>query len=484
MFSKIGLTSVLSAMLMAGTALTPAYAQDNERQFSAAAGEVVNETMILANEKNYEAAVSSLRDLIGKTDLNPYERSTIYQMIGQYSYELGQSEAAQKAFENALNAGGLLPTEVDNIKVVVAQLMIGNGQFREGSERLEGYLNSGGQKKAQYVDLLVNGWIQAEDYKRALPWAETWFDVAAPKQRKHFDLMNFLYNNLGQPARQADIVKQMIDRWPDDKALWESWASMLANGGRERDAFEVTKIMYLKGMLTTEPELLKVVQYYSFYDMPFQAAQILELEMEASRISQAPDHLKKLSGLYRQAREYKRAIPILENAASLSGEAATFAELGEALYNDRDCRKSELAFTEAMNRGYDAGKSWMLIASCRYDAAVELDRLNCGMSDKEMSDAPITRARISAIEAFENVPKRSAEYGNAQTWMQFIETEKQAVKLRCDFEGKVKKDECLKQIKQAYEGMIFTREFKLDDPSCQTFVTEYDAEYRQPDSSE
>jgi len=194
----------------------------------------------------------------------------------------------------------------------------------------------------------------------------------------------------------------MIARWPEDKELMDIWASLLANGGREDEAFEVKKIMYLKGMLTTEPELLKVVQYYSFYDMPYQAAQILETEMGAARISRTPETLKQLSDLFRQAREYRRAIPILEAAAGQSGDiisqARLYAELGEALYNEGDCKKSELAFFEAMKRGYDAGKSWMLIASCRYDSTVNLDRLNCEMSDAEMekrvsrkSNRPMTR---------------------------------------------------------------------------------------------
>ena len=156
-------------------------------------------------------------------------------------------------------------------------------------------------------------------------------------------------------GRQADIVKEMINRWPEDKSLWDAWASMLANGGREQEAFEVNKMLYLGGALTSEPDLLKVIQYYSFYDMPFQAAQILEREMNANRIQRSPERLKQLSGLFRQAREYERAIPVLEAAATQSGDAKLYADLGEALYNEGECQKSESAFTEAINRGYDAG---------------------------------------------------------------------------------------------------------------------------------
>lgn len=481
---RTGVTPVLSAIFMASAAMAPVNAQEEMRQFSSQSGEAVNEAVGLAAEDKTEEAVTLLKGVISAPDLNTYERSTIYQMLGQYSYELDRGVDAQGYFEKSMSAGGLLPKEAENLKVVIAQLMIGNGQYREGAMGLEDYLESGGQQKPQYIDLLVNAWIQAEDYHRALPWAEKWFNAARPKERKHFDLMNFLYNTVGQSGRQADIIKQMIERWPEDKTLLGTWASMLANGGREQDAFEVTKIMYLNGMLTTETELLKVVQYYSFYDMPFQAAQILELEMEANRISKSPDQLKQLSGLYRQAREYKRAIPILEAAAGLSGDAATFAELGEALYNEGACAKSELAFTEAINRGYDAGKSWMLIATCRYDQTNSLDRLNCDMTDAEIAGAPITNARKAAILAFKMVPNSSRERGNAAKWVQFIEAEKQAVRERCDVDRHRVVELCYIKIKRAYDEAIFTGGFKLEDKSCEKYVVEYDAKYRQGVSPE
>lgn len=203
-FIRLGAASILSVLLIAGAAMSPAYAQDETRQFSTAAGEVVNKTMILADSKNYEAALNELNALIGKPNLNAYERATIFQMIGQYSYELDHAKDAQQAFENAVNSGGLLPDEANNLKVVIAQLMIGNGQYREGAARLENYLILDGKEKRQYVELLLNAWVQAEDYPRALPWAEKWFHAAEPKERKHYDLLNFLYKNLDMPNRQVE----------------------------------------------------------------------------------------------------------------------------------------------------------------------------------------------------------------------------------------------------------------------------------------
>ena len=468
--------ALLTAGFVSVAMSAPAHAQES-RQFSSAAGELVNSALQSINSEQHQSALSQLSSALALPELNSYERSIIYQMQGSSYYELNQFGQAISAFENAINAGGLLPNEAAALEVNIAQLLIGNGQYAQGAQRLENYLNNGGERKPKYTEFIMQAWVQADNYARALPWAEQWFAAANPKERRHFDLMNFLYNNLGQTGRQADIVKEMINRWPEDKTLWDAWASMLANGGREQEAFEVTKMLYLGGALNSEQDLMKVVQYYSFYDMPYQAAEILEREMAAGRISRDTDKLKQLSNLFRQAREYKRAIPVLEQAASGSGDSKIYADLGEALYNEGQCSDSEKAFREAVNRGYDAGKSWMLIATCRYEQTQNQERLSCDMTPEQMNAAPISQTRNSAIEAFSNVPGGNRENRNAKKWITFINAEREAVERRCEFEKTVEKELCFQKIKGAYAEEVFVGKLVIPE-DCARFKAEYDKNFR------
>ena len=456
-----------------------AYAQDASRQFSAATGEIVNNALQFLNSDQYQAALSELSKAVAIPDTNAYERSIIYQMQGQAYYELKQTGSAIQSFENAISAGGLLPNESSQLRLNIGQLLIGDGQYVRGAEMIENWGRSGGTIQSNHVELLVQAWVSADRYSRALPWAERWFNEANPKERKHFDLLNFLYNNLGQPGKQADIVKTMINRWPEDKSLWDAWASLLSNGGREQEAFEVNKMLYLGGALNSEADLLKIVQYYSFYDMPFQAAQILETEMNARRVNQTPDRLVQLSNLYRQAREYEKAIPVLETAAQQAGNAKQYANLGEALYNEGQCVKAETALKKAMDLGFDRGKAWSWIANCRYDDAQTEPREVCKTSTKEQRKNSVkNQKREAAKAAFLNVPASSTEKRSANKWITFINSEYKAIEDRCEFEAGVERDLCFAKIEQAYKAEIFTGGFKLDDKVCLGFKDQYDAKYR------
>jgi len=267
--------------------------------------------MQLAHNNEFQNALDILEPEVVKGQLTPYERANMYQMIGQYLYALDRSALAQQSLQKAINSGGLNAEETQNLKVVITQLMIGNGQYREGAERLEAYLNSGGESKRQYVDLLVNSYVQAEDYNRALPWAEKWFNTAEPKQRKHYDLLHFLYNELDMPEQQLENLTQMFDIWPEDVTLLRGMMSVLVELGREEKAFEVAKLLYLGGGITEEADFINLVRGYNSHGMPYQAAELLEREMALGRINRST--LKWLGELFIQAREPERALPILES---------------------------------------------------------------------------------------------------------------------------------------------------------------------------
>jgi len=472
--------AVFSCSAFVALSAPDAYAQAAEgRQFGSKTGAVVLKAQEFMASDQYSAALGELSKALALPELNAYERSIIYQMQGSSYYELNQYGPAISSFEQSINSGGLLPNESSSLRLNIAQLLIANDQFARGAQMLEDWNRSGGQFKPQHIEMLWQAWSQANQYSRALPWAERWFNSASPKERKHFDTLNFMYNNLNMPGKQADIVKQMINRWPNDKNLWDAWASMLANGGREQEAFEVSKMLYLGGAYSSEQDLSRVVQYYSFYEMPYQAAQILEREMNAGRIQKSSEKLVQLSNLFRQAREYKRAIPILEQAAASSNRPKLYADLGEALYNDGQCDKAESAFRKAMDRGFDQGKAWMLIANCRYDSASATDRLKCSMNEAQIEASPRNQGWKKAIAAFDNVPGSSRERSNAAKWVSFIRNEKKGFEDRCAFQASVVVETCYLEIGLAYDNEFLVGEFKLDDPNCMQYKPEYDRLYRQ-----
>lgn len=481
-FTAASLIALSASVVTTATFVASAQAQEpvEGRQFGSAAGQMVNDAQTLAQSDQFGAAISKLNEAIAIPNLNAYERSTVYTMLGHYYYEQDNVSQAIANNRNAINAGGLMPNENTSLEKNIAQLLIANGQYVEGAQALEAWVRKTGDRDPKNTTYIMQAWVQAEQYRQALPWAEQWFNAASPKERKHFDLLNFIYNDLGMQGRQADIIKEMIVRWPEDATLWENWISLLAQGGREQDAFEVNKMRYLAGTMTSESDIKKIVEYYQYYEMPFQAAVILEKEMNAQRVTQNADNLVRLSDLFRQAREYKRALPILKRAAESSGRSKSWANYGEALYQQGQCGEAETALRKAMDMGYDRGKSWMLIANCRYEEGQKEERPSCdGTTPEQRLASTKVKKNEAALEAFRKVPATARDYRSAQKWVDFVSGENRSFEFRCEEKAAIEKDLCMIKIENAYALEIIRGDWYLEDEDqkCMTFKAEYDELY-------
>lgn len=203
------------------------------RQFSSKTGKIVNHTLQSLNEKDFKKTLARLDDALALSNLNPYEKSIIHQMQGQTHYELGDQAKAISAFEAALCSGGLTTEESQAMSLNIGQLYIASGAYDHGADIMEANLDlqSDAEIKPQYVEIITQARVQAEQYDEALPWAERWLaqsnpeanpganPIANPAARAPYDLLNFLYSETGQKTKRADILKQMIHIWPEDDTL-------------------------------------------------------------------------------------------------------------------------------------------------------------------------------------------------------------------------------------------------------------------------
>ena len=310
------------------------------RQFSEANGDAINAALVEFNAEEYDRAVSLLQAFLRKADLTAYERATAAQMLGSALYEKDDYLGAVNAFELAIASGGLLPDEASNLRVNIAQLLIGEAQFVQGAQMLEDWHAQGGKLKPAHLETLWQAWMQAEQYDRALPWAEKWFANAAPMQRKHYDLMNFLYHTLDIPDAQTDILLKMSKTWPNDKGVWQALLALYGEQGQNDLAFAAKKQMFAKGFFKSEQELLTLVRYYQFNDAPLEAAQIFEQQMNAGYITDSAQNLFVLAQYWFSARQQNQGIAALDRIAKITDSPSISFRLAEIYLRRGQCDKA------------------------------------------------------------------------------------------------------------------------------------------------
>lgn len=435
-----------------------------DRTFSTEIGTIVLEAQELQSQDLFQESIAVLNTALGRDRINPYERSIALQMRGRAYFETERTNEAIADWEGAVATGALLPAEMVNLRINIGQLLITQGQYDRGINTLELAVREGGEGvvNVRVARMLAQAYAQAERYRDGLQWAERFWDLRpyAERVRGDYSLMLFYYQTLEMVPQQMEIVEGMVARWPEEKRNWTSYASLLAQVGREEDAFEANKIMYINGMLEESREIVRVAQYYSFFEYPYRGASILERELNAGRVERTQSNLNLLANMWRQAREWERAIPVLRQVAQLTGSGDDWVKLAEALYQEDQLAEAQTAFEEGLERGglNRPGDTWNLLGTVRY----ELGR------------------RQSAIAAFEQGARFPYSRRTSNGWASFVRAEIQGEVDRARIRVQIQRDECRFAVEDLVAGAVLFgdvdeegRLFIEVPDRCQEFFNRY-----------
>ncbi|MEQ8559218.1 MAG: hypothetical protein RIB03_12955 [Henriciella sp.] len=397
-------------MFGAGAAMAQA-AQCEETQFSSKTGEVYlkAETELLQND-NPQAALQQINKLRGM-ELNCYEQGAVLKLGAAIKIQAGDYAGAVADLESAINQGYVPDSERAKTYYNIFQIYLSQNDLNKALEYSQKWMNAGGDPDRDDMWRLAVVNQKLENNQEALKWAERVFEIDGPgAKREVYDFLIYLYDATNQRAKKAQLLEQLLARNPNERKLWDAIAGDYFQANEERKAFEVQKAMYLGGILQKEDELMRIVNFYNRFDVPYHAARTLEKEMNAGRISKTYDRMELLANLYQVAREFQKAIPVIEEAARMNNSGAMYERLGRSYAELQEWEETEDAMLQALNAGgvKDRGLAWVLIGQSRY----------------ERGDRP------GAREAFRNANNRGG-----RGWLQFMDSEERTEAALVRFEA-------------------------------------------------
>ncbi len=380
-------------------------------ELSSATGELYLEAQneLLVND-NPQGALQGLNKLKSQP-LNCYEEGAVLGLSAQVKLDLGDTLGAIQDLRTQVDKGYVQPQDKLKVMKVIWQLYFQEEKLQEGIAYSKRWISAGGRPSRDEKWSFAIAHNNAGDFNGSIPWAEQVLQADgrnAPESVTQF--LIFLYDKTGQHAKKAALIERLLEQNPTERKYWDAIAGDYQRGGNEAKAFEVQKAMYLGGILKTEDELERIVNFYNLFDAPYEAARVLEKEMNAGRISKSYEKLELLVNLYQVAREHEKAIPIIQQAAAISSNGAMYERLGRSYADLQEWAKAEEALTQALNKGgvKDRGLAWVQIGQSRF----------------ERDD------RAGAREAF-----RKANNRGGRGWLGFMDSEEATAKALRVFEA-------------------------------------------------
>lgn len=369
------MTGVLGAALIAmATAGTAAAQQACEAtEFGSEAGQVYlnAETELLQND-NPSAALQQLNQLRAM-ELNCYERGAMLRLSAAIRIENGDRDGAISDLEEAIRVGAITGDQVGSTYYTISQLYLQAENLEQALNYMNRWLATGATPTRDQNWQLAVLYQQMDRFEEAVPYAERVLASDGNNAtRQVLDFLIFLYDRTGDRAKKAELLMRLLRMDPNDRRVWDAVAGDYFQADQDRRAFEVYKAMYLTGILETEDEIMRVVNFYNQFNVPYEAARILEMEMNRGRVSQNFDRLELLATLYQVAREFDRALPVIRQAAQMSSDGKMYERLGRSLFELGEYEDSIEAYTQAIDRGglSEPGYARVMIGQSLY----ELDR--------------------------------------------------------------------------------------------------------------
>jgi tetratricopeptide (TPR) repeat protein len=358
-----------------------------------------------ADAKQYADALRALDDL-RDDDLNSYERSQVWNLYAYVHHAQQRYPEAIQAFEKVLGEEELDPALESGALYGLALLYLSTEQWGKSIEKMNRWLAQGDPDRAQAHEVLANAHYQLGEYREAIPAMRKAIDLrqAAGQDvdEQAYLLLRSAYTEVQEFARAADVLEELITRYPGEK-YWMQLAATYGEAGDSQKQLSVLELAYLQGFLDSEAELLALAGLQLRNGLPFQAGKVLEKGLETGALQSTLENWRLLSQAWTLAHEDRRAIPALTRAAQLAESGELELVLAQTYFNLEEWQSA----AEAARAGIRKGG---LSRSDQADVLLGQVLFNLGAFDESR-------------QAFERAQSDSRSRKLAAQWLTYIESE-------------------------------------------------------------
>ena len=364
--------------------MSPVHAQDDERaqrdnqktkQAQAVSKEVyesIQKAQELVDAKDYSGALRIIQRLYDPEDLTEYEQANVLNYLGFIYYNMDDIPNALSTYQKMIRVPNLEPQLLKQTTYTVAQLYTMEEQYSNALGALDDWFGMEDNPAPEPFILKAQNLYQLQRYQEMIQPVESAMRIARERNKEvkedWYALLNFAYFQMENYAKVRDIQKILLNNWPK-KRYWFSLAGAFTELGEDRNLVNAYYASFIQGMLEKDSEFVTMAQLFMQREVPFKAAQLLEKEMEAGRVSKNAKNYRLLAQALQLAMEDERAIPALKAAAERSEDGELNVRLGNTYLNIGDHAECAKAVRAGLRKGglKSPDNAYISLGMCLYN---------------------------------------------------------------------------------------------------------------------
>jgi tetratricopeptide (TPR) repeat protein len=313
-------------------------------------GEILQAAIDFINADQTTEARAKLGEL-DLARLSPYERSRVEQMLA--SLDMGDENyaGARAHLQAAVDSGGLNDQELSQSTYAIAQSWIPEEKWAEGAAALETWIRGATEVGSAPYYLLAVAYYQQDKFDEALPHARKAVELTPIPQEGWLQMLSAILLQKEDYQEALGVVKQMVTLFPDKKAYWMQLSNVYATLEDFANALAIMQFADYNGFVTEDGEIRRLADMMMVQDMPFQAAELMEAAGEENKVQKDIKFYEGLANSWIAAREYRRALPVLGEAAKLADNGNTYVRIAEVNVQLSEWEAAAAALRSGLDKG-------------------------------------------------------------------------------------------------------------------------------------
>ena len=276
-------------------------------------------------DNDFEGAMENLQKMLN-WNLTKYEEAVVYQFMGFIYVNQNKIDDAIEVFSKCVEYNVLGNTQHQGTLFNIASLYGSKEQWDLAIASLMEFFKYEKDPAAESYIMTGIAYFQQGKPLEALPYI-TMANLKSlePKQSwLELELAILFLNKRYDDA--INIVKQLATYWPEKEKYWETMAGAYMEMQKDADALAALNLGYKNNSIEKKETLESLARLSLYLEIPYQAAVIMQENMDAGLIEKNEDNLRLLLGAWTSAREFKEAIEVIDVLAPMIEDGSLFIQ--------------------------------------------------------------------------------------------------------------------------------------------------------------
>lgn len=342
----------------------------NKKQYSVSQGtyKVLTKSRKMSEASQYQKAINLLKNQFSKVTKNQYETTLIHQHLAYIYLEQHDYKKAVASLEKTLTGESSLPPDsVQSLRYNLAQVYMQTEQYKKALPVLHRWFSQEKKPTADAWYLQALAYYKLNQFTLAVsPLKKA---IALSPHENWSVLLLSLYLEQKNYRQAIVVLNRLLDIYPNKKQYWLHLTDVHLMLKDYTKALAALKLAY-RTVTLEEKDILRLAQLYMHKNIPLSAAELLLDNLQRKKIKENVVNLELLANSWAMAREHKKELKYLKQAAAMKKDGRLYQRCGQILLQMERWNEAIAMLRKALKKGNlkQPQQSYLLMGIAAYNA--------------------------------------------------------------------------------------------------------------------